>query len=142
MDELVSKVVMVHSNLTQNPANRQGQTGRIMNIVHESDEVFVRFEDNTIGLYSSDALLLIKPASLILDRIRSAIHGIDYLDRKDISTVLDVYVLQAEGQITEALELAISNETVRIASIVFVDDWVDRGYNDRKDTGQGTGISR
>lgn len=142
MDELVDKVVMVHPNLTQDPANRQGQTGRITNIVHENDEVFVRFEDNAIGLYSSDALLLIKPASLILESLRSAIHGIDYLDRKDIVGILDVYALQAEGQIKEALELAISNETVRIASIVFVDDWIDRGYTDRKDPGQGTGISR
>jgi len=142
MDELVDKVVMVHPNLTQDPANRQGQTGTITNVVHENDEVFVRFDDNGIGLYSSDALFLLKPASLILESLRSAIYGIDYLDSKDIVGILDVYALQASGQIKEALELAISNETVRIASIVFVDDWIDRGYTDEKDRGQSPNIGR
>ena len=142
MDELVDKVVMVHPNLTQDPANRQGQTGKITNVVHENDEVFVRFDDNSISLYSSDALLLLKPASLILESLRSAIYGIDYLNSKDIVGILDVYALQASGQIKEALELAISNETVRIASIVFVDDWIDRGYTDEQDRGQSPNIGR
>lgn len=142
MDELVDKVVMVHPNLTQDPANRQGQTGKITNVVHENDEVFVRFDDNSVGLYSSDALLLLKPASLILESLRSAIYGLDYLDSRDIVGILDVYALQASGQIKEALELAISNETVRIASIVFLDDWIDRGYTDEQDRGQSPNIGR
>ena len=56
--------------------------------------------------------------------------------------ILDVYALQASGQIKEALELAISNETVRIASIVFLDDWIDRGYTDEQDRGQSPNIGR
>lgn len=142
MDELVGKEVMVHPNLTQDPALKQGQTGSIKNIVRENDEVYVRFEDNTVALYSSDALLLLKPASLILESLRSGIYGIDYLDSKDIIGILDTYVLQASGHIKEALQLAVGNETVRIASIVFLDDWIDRGYMEEHDRGQGSNLGR
>lgn len=142
MDDLIDKVVMVHPNLTNDPADKRGQTGKITNIIGENDDVFVRFADNTISVYTLNSLLLLQPAPLILENLRAGILGTDNLEREDVAGILDVYLLQAAGQTKEALELAISNETLRIATVVFVDDWIDRGYGDDTGRDQGPALGR
>lgn len=142
MDDLIDKVVMVHPNLTHDPADKRGQTGKITSIIGENDDVFVRFADNTISVYTLNSLLLLQPAPLIQENLRAGILGADNLEREDVAGILDVYLLHAAGQTKEALELAISNETLRIATVVFVDDWIDRGYGDDTGRDQGPALGR
>jgi hypothetical protein len=52
--------VLVNHQLTDDPVYRQGEIGVITAAILNTDEFFVGFDDGQVGLYSADALLLLK----------------------------------------------------------------------------------
>src|SRR4051812_11804232 len=59
-DELTGMLVLVHPELSEDPANKQGQVGMISGAQLENDDVFVSFGKGEQALYSTDALLVFK----------------------------------------------------------------------------------
>src|SRR5258708_31768204 len=106
MNELIDTPVLIHPELTFDPVMKQGHTGAITNIVHENDEIYVKFEDAVFGLYSADALLVLRPLPDLLENLRG---GIENMYRADLLAMLNIYLLRQSGRkedITEALSLA------------------------------------
>ncbi|WP_138089792.1 hypothetical protein [Sphingobacterium daejeonense] len=52
--------------------------GTITHIVDEGRAAYVRFKNDAIGLYSTDALLMLIPPELVVDKLRADIENIRY----------------------------------------------------------------
>jgi hypothetical protein len=142
MDELTGKVVMVHPTLNHDPVNRQGDIGTIIHAVQQQDDVYVQFQNQVLGLYSADALLMLIPGPFIIDKLRLELEGLKPADLLDI---LHIYLLQSSGQLTyqkEAMHLAFSNSKLFFATIVSLRDWIDMGLDHKRDIELSSGRTR
>ncbi|MDX3916984.1 MAG: hypothetical protein QHC79_25810 [Pseudosphingobacterium sp.] len=77
MKELIGMPVMVHPQLTKDPYNERGNVGIILSSNPDHDDNFVGFSEKKLGVYASDALLVLKPADMLM-KARS-IHS-DFID--------------------------------------------------------------
>lgn len=139
MDDLIGKVVMVHPTLTYDPVKMQGETGTITHINPESDDVYVRFQNGKLGLYSADALLILTPARELIENLRDENST---LDRSDILEIFQIYLLQASENFEyekEALEMAVAKPGIYFAIIRPLHDWIIRNQNNQD---QFTGFHR
>lgn len=142
MNELVNKLVMVHPRLTHDPVNQQGNVGIIAHVVPENDEIFVRFEDRTIGLYSKDALLIMKPPAFIFDQYSSGSLHFTYQELQTIKQVHQL-VQSNENQLhRKAIKMLSQNEAAMDACMLSLQDWVDRGMAEFWNQGRNTGRTR
>lgn len=130
MDELFYKHVLVHPELDQDPQNKQGQVGRLSNIVHENDEACVYFGNDSYGYYETDALLMLLPPDKVLENLKA---GLSDMDRRDVLDLLDIYLLQVSHRsemITEAIWLAAGNLGIYDKALISLRDWIDNGLSD------------
>jgi hypothetical protein len=142
MDQLIDTQVMVNPALTFDPVNQQSHVGRISTIIYQNDEVYVRFNDGKFGLYSADALLVLRPQEEILLNLR---EGIDSFQKSDILDMLNIYLLQAsgnDGAISEAMYMAAFNDAVTNKTLIPLNEWIDRGLSNDRDTSKANGVSR
>lgn len=129
MHELIDTPVMVHPELTFDPVIKQGQNGTITNVIHENDEIYIKFEDGVFGLYGADALLVLRPPADLITNLR---EGIETLPRADVLDLLSIYLLQQSGRnedITEALSLAAFSEVLWSKALMPLNEWIDRGLS-------------
>ena len=111
-DELTGTFVLVHPHLNYDPDSRQNQIGVIATAELENDNVMVSFGKEGQGLFSADALLVLrKPNDIQFDALRDA----KQLETKDFKQILQVMTL-ANSPWTkdrrQALELCRDNPTV------------------------------
>lgn len=140
MHELTDKLVLVHPELTIDPILKQGQTGIITHVIHDTDEVYVKFEDAVSGLYSADALLVVRPLPDLIVNLRA---GISTMDRADALALLNIYLLQQSGRnedVAEALLIAGFSEVLWYKALIPLNEWIDRELN--KEPGLVPGRSR
>lgn len=98
--ELIGKDVLVHPDLTTDPAGMQGSAGWI---IHDNGEsVTVAFEDAAPADYCYDGLLVLADKKSILSYLLGAM---DKMAAWEKSWVLDVLKLQHEGNEHQALIL-------------------------------------
>jgi hypothetical protein len=64
-DELTGTSVLVHPDFDDDPAQQQGQVGMITGADLENDDVYVSFGKGENARYSTNALLVFKPANVI-----------------------------------------------------------------------------
>jgi hypothetical protein len=110
MEELTGNLVMVHPKLTNDPVQRQGQLGVITSADLAKDEIYVGFGSSPLGLYSSDALLVLKPNNELYEGILTHIKE---MDTPDFKTLMEITLLQEKNSVNylrDALELAATNE--------------------------------
>lgn len=127
MEELVGVPVMVNPNLTQDPVHMQGIIGTISHVNYEADSVYVKFKNQMLGHYSADALLMLIPAEVALDKIRSEIYDRD-LDAYEVVDILDIYLLDSTkdpAQRLQALDVAMYRQKLRNTIVFSVQDWID-----------------
>lgn len=140
MKELRDKVVMVHPTLTYDPVHMQGHMGTIVHVDTGKDEVLVRFKNQMLGLYSSDALLMLAPGLEILDKLRQDLH--EHIDGEDVLDILGIYLLDATGNLDyqkEALDQATSRAKLMFATVLSVQDYIEIHWIDRPDQHPGRG---
>lgn len=94
MEDLVGVPVMVNPGLTSDPVNMQGIIGTISYVDYETDSVYVKFRSETLGLYSADALLMLIPGNVVLDKLRQDVRQMD-MDSSDVVDILGVYLLDS-----------------------------------------------
>lgn len=139
MNNLRDKVVMVHPTLTHDPVNMQGHMGTIVTVDVEKDEVMVRFKNQMLGLYSSDALLMLIPGMEIIDKLRADL--LYDIESRDMLDILGIYLLDATGKVEhqkEALDTAMRRANLMFATVVSVEDYIDL----HRDNGLGTNMGR
>jgi hypothetical protein len=112
-DELTGTLVLVHPELTDDPAKRQGQIGIITGADLENDDVFVSFGKGEQALYSTDALLVFKPASSIYDLLMNDARK---ASQEDFKALFQVNLMQQHGLtplVRKAMDFVKDNKVVR-----------------------------
>lgn len=113
--------------------NKQGELGTICHIIQELDEIYVHFPNGQLGLYSSDALMMLIPGPFIIDKLRGEHQE---LQPADLLAVLEIYLLQSTGELKyqqEAMRIAFSDANLFFATIVNLKDWIDLGQENKRD---------
>ena len=122
MDDLTGNLVMVHPKLENEPVNRQAQVGIITSADPAKDEVYVGFGNSPLGLYSTNALLVLKPHN---DLYQDILTNIKNMDTPDFKTLMEITILQEKGSVNslrDAMELAATNERTLVYSTVSLQD--------------------
>ena len=122
MDDLTGNLVMVHPKLENDPVNRQAQVGIITSADLAKDEVYVGFGNSPLGLYSTNALLVLKPHN---DLYQDILTNIKNMDTPDFKTLMEITILQEKGSVNslrDAMELAVTNERILAYSTVSLQD--------------------
>jgi hypothetical protein len=122
MEDLTGDLVMVHPKLENDPVNRQAQVGIITSADLAKDEVYVGFGNSPLGLYSTDALLVLKPHNELYNDILTHIKE---MDTPDFKTLMEITLLQEKSSVNylrDAMELAATNERTLAYSTVSLQD--------------------
>lgn len=122
MEDLTGNLVMVHPKLENDPVNRQAQVGIITSTDLAKDEIYVGFGNSPLGLYSTDALLVLKPHNELYSDILTHIKE---MDTPDFKTLMEITLLQEKNSVNylrDALELATTNERTLAYSMVSLQD--------------------
>ena len=122
MDDLTGNLVMVHPKLENDPVNRQAQVGIITSADLAKDEVYVGFGNSPLGLYSTNALLVLKPHN---DLYQDILTNIKNMDTPDFKTLMEITILQEKSSVNslrDAMELAATNERTLAYSTVSLQD--------------------
>ncbi len=122
MEELTGNLVMVHPKLENDPVQRQGQVGIITSLDLAKDEVYVGFGNSPLGLYSTDALLVLKPHNELYTDILTHVKE---MDTPDFKTLMEITLLQEKSSVNylrDAMELAATNERTLAYSTVSLQD--------------------
>lgn len=122
MEDLTGNLVMVHPKLENDPVNRQAQVGIIISADLAKDEVYVGFGNSPLGLYSTDALLVLKPHNELYNDILTHIKE---MDTPDFKTLMEITLLQEKSSVNylrDAMELAATNERTLAYSTVSLQD--------------------
>jgi hypothetical protein len=113
-DELRGTMVLIHPDLTNDPAGMPNQIGVITGTEMEYDNVFVGFGKSGQALYSMDAVLILKNAGSIFRDL--AEHKTD-LNVNDYQALYTIALLQdrepSPANQLKALDLARNSATVR-----------------------------
>nr|WP_121270949.1 hypothetical protein [Pedobacter schmidteae] len=140
MEDLTDVAVMVHPGLTTDPYNMRGQIGKISHVVYDTNDVYVKFPNQMLGLYDTSALLMLVPPELIVDKLYQEAEEI-MLSRLELVDILNIYLHHASNQHEITLDLAMENSNIKQAAVFTVRDWIDFQL-DRLDQQQKTGRSR
>lgn len=122
-DELIGQLVLVHPELTSDPAGKSGQVGIITGTELENDNVYVGFGKRGQGRYGTDALLLLKPAEqlkALLNEHKQVLSVTDYKALFQISLLQEFR--QSTANTKTAMSLALQSETIRNLSMRSVED--------------------
>lgn len=113
---------IVNPQVTNDPANRQGKIGMIVDANIENDDIWVSFGKTEVGLYSTNALMVLQKPDLIsqnaMDK-RFEISGADF------KRLMEISLLQADRgpeSAKKALEMARSSEAVMQNSVTTLQD--------------------
>ncbi|SDF11255.1 hypothetical protein SAMN05216464_1134 [Mucilaginibacter pineti] len=140
--ELIGKMVLVHPELTTDPVNKQGKVGMITGVDLDSDTISVAFGGLKPGLYSSDALLVLKPHN---ELYQDLLEKHKKLDMQDFKTLLRINMLQENGtakQQSSALEMAMSTSKVLDFSTVSLQESLDLNMVQSQAVNLGHGFRR
>lgn len=122
MEDLTGNLVMVHPKLENDPVNRQAQVGIITSADLAKDKVYVGFGNSPLGLYSTNALLVLKPHNELYADILTHIKE---MDTPDFKTLMEITLLQEKSSVNylrDAMELAATNERTLAFSTVSLQD--------------------
>ncbi|OKS89658.1 hypothetical protein [Mucilaginibacter polytrichastri] len=121
-EELRGTLALVHHELTDDPAKRQGQIGMITDIDLDQDDVFVSFEKGHQAKYSTDALLVLRNHK---DVYRDLMSNATNMDGPDFKALFQLNLLQQSGSakdLRSAMDIAQSNEKIRDYSMSSLED--------------------
>jgi len=122
--------VLVNSRLTDDPVHKQGQVGVITAAILNTNDFYVGFADNQVGLYSADALLLLKPAESIYEYIREQALRLSTDDFKDLKNIALLLDHGTKKHMLTAMELVQNNESILSATTTPLDEFI--GLNQSK----------
>ncbi|MBB6107840.1 hypothetical protein SAMN05421821_101247 [Mucilaginibacter lappiensis] len=113
--------LMVHPDLKDDPANKQGEIGFITAAILNMDEFYVGFDDHQVGLYSADALLTFKEPGNIYDFMHQNALTLSVDDFKDLKNIALLLDHGTEKHIRTAMELVKKNDAIRDAATIGLD---------------------
>jgi len=126
-DELTGQIVLIHPDLTTDPAGKAGQVGIITGAELEEEIIYVGFGRNGHGIYGTDAVLLLKPNEQIRQNLQEQQAALNVNDYKALFQISLLQELRpSTPNIKTAMSLALQSETVRNLSMHSVEDMLGR----------------
>jgi hypothetical protein len=116
--------VLVNPGLIDDPAQKQGKIGVITAAILNTDDFYVGFDDKQVGLYSADALLLLKQPENIYEYLRDQALSLstdDFRDLKNVALLLDHGTTKHQQT---ALKLLQKNESIIGAATIGLDELI------------------
>ena len=111
-DDLKGTPVLVHPELTYDPAGKQNQVGVISKADLMNDDMFVAF-GKEVALYSSDALLVLLAAEDIHQNLADIAYETPFSELKPL-TQIDLFLRYGSpGKELAAMQLARDNPAIR-----------------------------
>lgn len=127
-DDLIGQLVLIHPEISTDPAGKAGQVGIITDADIEMDNIYVGFRKKGQGLYGADALLILRKPENIKDLMNIYKHDLSVDDYK---ALFQISLLQEFKQSTAntktALSLALQSEAVRDIAMRSVENLLGRG---------------
>ena len=117
-EEYICTYALVHPDLSDDPAQKQGQIGIITYTEPEQDNIYVSFGKGQPALYASDALLVLQNHRSIH---ANAIANLRELSTDDYQTLLKISIAQQSNepsQLKYALKMAATNPVTRQHSLI------------------------
>lgn len=142
MEDLTGNLVMVHPRLENDPVQRQGQVGIITSADLAKDEIYVGFGNSPLGLYSTDALLVLKPHNELYQDILTHIKE---MDTPDFKTLMEITLLQEKNSVNylrDAMELATTNDRTLAYSTISLQDKLGLAREENQQQQHTAGMSR
>jgi hypothetical protein len=121
-NELKGSLVLIHPELSNDPAKMPNQIGIVTGLEMERDNVWVGFGDNRHALYGMDAVLTLKSAPELMKELaanKATMDGNDYKALHKIALLAERE--QTPARQYAALQIAQQNEAVRKITTVSVD---------------------
>lgn len=142
MEDLTGTLVLVHPELTTDPAKRQGQIGMITSADLNNDVIRVGFGNTPVALYATDALLVLRPHN---DLYRDLLTDVKQMEVQDFKTLLRVSMLLENGspnQLKEALGMVMANKQTLEYGTVSLQDKMALVMEKEIEVQQQVGIGR
>jgi hypothetical protein len=132
-EKLSGTLVLVHPELTHDPAGRQNEIGIIVNSDLINDNILVGFQDNERALFAADALLVLLPDEDIHRNLSEMSYGAAW-DKIKSLTQVDLFLRYGSGdKQLKALEVARDNKNIRHLSLQTLEASLElrlgRGYD-------------
>jgi hypothetical protein len=131
-DELTGTSVLVHPDFDDDPAQRQGQVGMITGADLDTDDIYVSFGKGENARYSTNALLVFKPADVIYDLLMNDARK---ASQSDFKALFQVNLMQQHGLtplVRKAMDFVKDNKVVREFSMDTLENQLalnlNRGY--------------
>jgi hypothetical protein len=122
-DELIGQLVLIHPDLTTDPARKAGQVGIITGAELENEMVYVGFGRNGHSIYGTDAVLLLQPNEQIRQNLREQFTALSVNDYKSLFQISLLQELKpSTANIKTAMSLALQSEAVRNNSMRSLED--------------------
>jgi hypothetical protein len=124
-DELKGTFVLVHSELTDDPAGKQNSIGMITDTDLVNDDIFVSF-DGAPALYEPDALLVLMPMEQVHQNLADMAYDMAFPDIKAL-TQIDLFLRYgAKARQFDALEIARNNKNIQVLCLESLADQITR----------------
>ncbi|QEM06232.1 hypothetical protein DIU31_022925 [Mucilaginibacter rubeus] len=116
--------LLVHPDLKDDPANKQGEIGFITAAILDTDEFYVGFDDHEVGFYSASALLTFKEPGEIYDLLHQKALTLSVDDFKDLKNIALLLDHGTEKHVRTAMELVKKNGGIHDAVTIGLDQFL------------------
>lgn len=111
-EDLIGTLALVHPDLANDPARKQGEVGVITYVGKENHEIYMSFPGNGEGIYNGNALLRLQDKNKILETL---VNEGDNMELDDFKALYKITMLQDRNTSTgilSALEIARDNPNI------------------------------
>lgn len=128
-NELLGTLVLVHPNLENHPAGREGDIGIVAYVDTPNNEVYLRFTDEAEAVYTSDALFMLKDSDKIFPEAAIDRSNMNMDNYKDLYKINTLQNMGRGKDIMNALEIARDNPGIWPSCLVSVEESLGLRHN-------------
>lgn len=132
---------MIDPRYDDRQLNMQSYCGVLTHLSGDETQGYVRFKNQSLGLYPVESLLMLVPGLMVVDRLRATDE--DEIEPYELLDLMEICLLDASGDVElqkKALDKATDNPNIWFIAVLTVGDWLDN-FNDL-DIGPGRPAGR
>jgi hypothetical protein len=126
-NELPGTLVLVHPDLENHPAGREGDIGIVAYVDSPNNQVYLRFTDEAEAVYPSDALFMLKNKEKLFPADGKSEMNLD--NYKDLYKIALLQDMGRGKDIWAALEIARDNPEIWKNSLVSIEESLGLRHN-------------
>ncbi|SDP47042.1 hypothetical protein SAMN05428975_1348 [Mucilaginibacter sp. OK268] len=128
-NELLGTLVLVHPDLKDHPAGREGDIGIVAYVDSPNNQVYLRFTDEAEAVYPSDALFMLKNKEKLFSEKSAGGSDMKLDNYKDLYKIATLQDMGRGKDIWTALEIARDNPEIWKNSLVSVEESLGLRHN-------------